>query len=175
MNQAWLKKDGNASNIRALTGHFNKLGQWVWNEIISTKDIKERATLLSKFISIAKVFLYYFILNLIFCNLKECFRLNNYNSCISILSGLQHFTVYRLKKTWDEIDDKSRDTFEDLSGKLSSKSNWAKYREILRYHTAPPCLPFLGVYLTDLVLFTVFNILMIQNYRFLLMKEILIK
>jgi hypothetical protein len=38
--------------------------------------------------------------------------MNNYNSALCILSGVQNFTVHRLKKTWEELDKSSRDGLE---------------------------------------------------------------
>ena len=51
-----MKNNGvNAPNIKSLVHNFNKFGNWVWNEILCTKELKERVAIVTKFISIAKV------------------------------------------------------------------------------------------------------------------------
>jgi hypothetical protein len=48
-------KGGNAPNIKTLVNNFNKFGNWVWNEILSIKELKERVAMVTKLIGIAKV------------------------------------------------------------------------------------------------------------------------
>ena len=55
---------------------------------------------------------------------------------------------------------------------MSSRSNWTKYRDHLHNKTTPPCVPFLGMYLTDLVRESVGNKI---NERCLLKREIQIE
>ena len=54
---------------------------------------------------------------------KNCFAMNNYNSALCIMSGVQNFTVHRLKKTWDELDKASKDVFEVKGGKIKRLKN----------------------------------------------------
>lgn len=68
---------------------------------------------------------------------------------MEIVSGLTLSPIYRLRKTWDALPKKSLTIFETLSALMAPKGNFKVYREEL--HTKdPPCVPFLGRYLTDL-------------------------
>lgn len=59
--------------------------------------------------------------------------------------------VHRLKRTWELIPSKVMNSLTTLQAVTSSKRNWGDYRSEL--HSAnPPCVPFVGVYLTDLVM-----------------------
>ncbi|KAK6619458.1 hypothetical protein RUM43_012215 [Polyplax serrata] len=59
----------------------------VATEILLTEDIKYRARLISRFINAA----------------EKCHLLHNFQSCRSILSGLQSPAIYRLKLTWCQV------------------------------------------------------------------------
>jgi len=66
-----------------------------------------------------------------------------------ILSGLSNASVLRLKKTWQELDEESKTVLEQLQALISPNNCSKKLRQILDSCT-PPCLPYLGLYLTDL-------------------------
>jgi len=111
----------------------NNIPLWVATEIIKEDKLTRRAYLLKKFINIAEF----------------CRQLNNFNAVMEIISGLNLTPVYRLRKTWDALPKKQLVFFEQLSALMAPKSNFKVYREEL--HTKnPPCVPFLGRYLTDL-------------------------
>ena len=58
--------------------------------------------------------------------------------------------VLRLSRTWTQVSVKTTNALESMRELIASTKNFGKYREAL--HAAnPPCIPFLGVYLTDLV------------------------
>jgi son of sevenless len=68
---------------------------------------------------------------------------------MEIVSGLNLTPVYRLRKTWDAVPRKYITIYEQLTALMAPKGNFKVYREEL--HTKdPPCVPFLGRYLTDL-------------------------
>jgi hypothetical protein len=67
-----------------------------------------------------------------------------------ISSALNSGGISRLKKTWDLVDKKYLSQYEENEELLSGKSNFKNLRKQMA--TSPlPCLPFMGVYLTDLV------------------------
>ena len=68
---------------------------------------------------------------------------------MAIISGLRASSVFRLKKTWAGIESKLTSTYEQLQELMSQENNWQKYRQSLGSGD-PPCIPYLGVYLTDL-------------------------
>jgi hypothetical protein len=79
----------------------------------------------------------------------RCREYKNFNGTMSILSGLRLAPVYRLKKTWATLDGKILGIYDQLLALMSQENNWKLYRECLGSED-PPCIPYLGVYLTDL-------------------------
>ena len=58
--------------------------------------------------------------------------------------------ILRLSRTWTQANPKTTNLLEAMRTLIASTKNFGRYREAL--HSAnPPCIPFLGVYLTDLV------------------------
>eukprot|EP01132_Coremiostelium_polycephalum_P001190 gene1190-1503_t len=135
INLAFSKagKEENSANIVNIIKRSNIIPLWVATEIVQEERLTKRANIIKKFISIA----------------DHCRNLNNFNAVMEILSGLNLTPVFRLKKTWETLPRKYLATFRHLNSLMAPKSNFKVYRDVL--HTKnPPCLPFLGVYLTDL-------------------------
>lgn len=80
--------------------------------------------------------------------LQRLLELQNYNGLMAVMSALNSSTITRLKRTWDALGGKSKATYGTLNKAVSHDRNYAAYRAALRKAQAP-CLPFLGVYLTD--------------------------
>lgn len=59
--------------------------------------------------------------------------------------------IHRLKRSWDLVPAKTMNSLAMLQALTSSAKNWADYRAEL-HSVNPPCVPFVGVYLTDLVM-----------------------
>jgi len=68
---------------------------------------------------------------------------------MSVLAGINNAATYRLKYTREGLSKQSQDTLKALSELTATDQSYSVYRKAL--HTLdPPCIPFLGVYLTDL-------------------------
>lgn len=131
---AWTKKDKEvlSPHICEGTNFFNKISGWVRTAIISTEKLPERIKLLTKFIEIV-----------IYLN-----KLNNFSGILQIISGLTSSEVYRLSNTWASISNTHKKQFEELA-RLNER-NSKELRS--RIKTAdPPCIPFFGMYQSDLV------------------------
>jgi hypothetical protein len=76
-------------------------------------------------------------------------KLNNYNSSFCIRLGISESAVGSLKKYIHLIRTSQRIQFETNDNLFSEKSNWKKYREIIK-KVSGPCVPYLGVILSDL-------------------------
>lgn len=119
--------------VVAMTKRFNHVSFWVVREILNAKSTKRRADILSLFIKVA----------------KKLVDLNNFHSSKAILSGLQSAAVYRLNQTWMTITRKDKLTYERLEQLFSENENRLKLRMQLD-EARLPCIPYLGMYLTDL-------------------------
>lgn len=130
----WTKKSGSiAVNVRAMSRLSTDLANLVADSILQVEDPKKRATIIKQWIKIANKF----------------FELANYHSLMAIVCSLSQSTITRLKKTWEVVSSKTKTTFEHLKSIVSHDRNYAALRQRLQNHV-PPCVPFVGLYLTDL-------------------------
>ncbi|ORY01559.1 ras GEF [Basidiobolus meristosporus CBS 931.73] len=134
LNLEFSKKEGSKSiNVKALTKLSNKITGWVAENIIRERDLKKRCHLLKHFIKIG----------------EQCYKLHNYNTLMAIMSALNSTTITRLRKTWEPLSNKTKATLEALRQATDHSRNYCAYRAKLKTSDMP-CLPFFGVYLTDL-------------------------
>ncbi|KAF2075763.1 hypothetical protein CYY_002945 [Polysphondylium violaceum] len=137
LNQAWNKEDKleKSPNIVAFIKRFNQVSSWVATEIVRQEKLKDRVSYVKQFILIA----------------QKCRELGNFNATMEILSGLQNSSVFRLRKTWEKIEAKPyiKKIYDDLLALMSSSGNYKEYIAAL-HSVHPPCIPYLGVYLTHL-------------------------
>eukprot|EP00118_Oscarella_pearsei_P029099 m.3656 g.3656 ORF g.3656 m.3656 type:complete len:760 (+) comp9669_c0_seq1:190-2469(+) len=135
-NCRWMKQDKRslAPNIIAMVEWFNRLALMVATQILSEESSSLRARVMSRFIQIA----------------HKLWAFKNFNSLKAILAGLQCTPIFRLKRTWKEVSSKKRKIFRELTSVMSEKENYEDYRRRLnRSFKNPPCIPFLGIFLTD--------------------------
>uniref|UniRef100_A0A8C5X7P7 Ras-specific guanine nucleotide-releasing factor RalGPS1 n=1 Tax=Malurus cyaneus samueli TaxID=2593467 RepID=A0A8C5X7P7_9PASS len=124
-----------APNIVAFTRRFNQVSFWVVREILTAQTLKIRAEILSHFVKIA----------------KKLLELNNLHSLMSVVSALQSAPIFRLTKTWALLNRKDKTTFEKLDYLLSKEDNYKRTREYIRSLKMVPTIPYLGIYLLDLI------------------------
>uniref|UniRef100_A0A8C3KBD8 Ral GEF with PH domain and SH3 binding motif 1 n=1 Tax=Calidris pygmaea TaxID=425635 RepID=A0A8C3KBD8_9CHAR len=108
---------------------------WVVREILTAQTLKIRAEILSHFVKIA----------------KKLLELNNLHSLMSVVSALQSAPIFRLTKTWALLNRKDKTTFEKLDYLLSKEENYKRTREYIRSLKMVPTIPYLGIYLLDLI------------------------
>lgn len=75
--------------------------------------------------------------------------MNNFSTLTSIVSALGTAPIHRLNRTWTQVSPKTMTSLNVMRQLMASTKNFGEYRERLR-RANPPCIPFLGVYLTDL-------------------------
>ncbi|XP_069744091.1 ras-specific guanine nucleotide-releasing factor RalGPS1-like isoform X4 [Narcine bancroftii] len=133
----WNKKDKHilAPNIVAFTRRFNQVSFWVVREILTALTLKIRAEILSHFIKLA----------------KKLLELNNLHSLMAVVSGLQSAPIFRLSKTWALVSRKDKTTFEKLDYLVTKEDNYKRMREFISSLRMVPCIPYLGIYLLDLI------------------------
>ncbi|KAG0335049.1 hypothetical protein BG000_007831 [Podila horticola] len=67
------------------------------------------------------------------------------------MAALSQSPIHRLKRTWEQVPTRTMTSFMELQALMGVAKNWAEYRELL-HSVNPPCVPFVGIYLTDLVM-----------------------
>lgn len=134
LGSEWTKRSGsNAVNVRAKSTLSTDLSNLVADTILQYDDAKKRATIIKHWIKIA----------------HKCLELNNYDSLMAIICSLNSSTIIRLKRTWDIVSVKRKEMLKALQAMVETDKNYAVLRRRLHNHV-PPCLPFVGMYLTDL-------------------------
>ncbi|KAL9595101.1 MAG: hypothetical protein Q9219_006644 [cf. Caloplaca sp. 3 TL-2023] len=138
LNKTWQKKvtaeePEPSPNVKALILHSNQLTNWVAEMILTQSDVKKRVIVIKHFVAVA----------------DKCRTMNNFSTLTSIISALGTAPVHRLQRTWSQVNARTMSVLEQMRRLMGSTKNFGEYRETL--HSAnPPCIPFFGVYLTDL-------------------------
>ncbi|KAF8627382.1 hypothetical protein AX17_006197 [Amanita inopinata Kibby_2008] len=122
-----------AVNVKAVTSLSTVITGWIAECILNEADIKKRSLIIKFFIKVA----------------DRCTSLSNYSTPRSMLAALDSSTISRLHQTWLGVSQKQKTMLESLRRLADHGRNYHEYRGKLR-NTAPPAVPFLGLYLTDL-------------------------
>uniref|UniRef100_A0A8C0HQG0 Ral GEF with PH domain and SH3 binding motif 2 n=1 Tax=Buteo japonicus TaxID=224669 RepID=A0A8C0HQG0_9AVES len=132
----WNKREkySSAPNAVAFTRRFNHVSFWVVREILHAQTLKIRAEVLSHYIKTA----------------KKLYELNNLHALMAVVSGLQSAPIFRLTKTWALLSRKDKATFEKLEYVMSKEDNYKRLRDYISSLKMTPCIPYLGIYLSDL-------------------------
>ncbi|EFN66720.1 Ras-specific guanine nucleotide-releasing factor 2 [Camponotus floridanus] len=135
LGQAWMKTDKatRAPHILLMTKRFNEVSQLVVSEIIRRSNMSARVAAIEKWTAVADI-------NRV---------LHNYNGVLQICAAFTNSSVYRLKKTWEKVPKTTKQTIDRLQHIVSSDGRFRNLRDAL-HRCDPPCIPYLGVYLTDL-------------------------
>ena len=137
LDRAWGSKYcnmGGSRNISKFIMNANSLTNFVSYTIVRHMDVKKRSKLIQYFITVA----------------EHCKDLNNFSSMTAIVSALYSSPIFRLKKTWSKIPVEIKKSLKKLNSLMDSKRNFIKYRESLKLVKDVPCIPFFGIYLSDL-------------------------
>uniref|UniRef100_A0A8C7G3Z5 Ral GEF with PH domain and SH3 binding motif 2 n=1 Tax=Oncorhynchus kisutch TaxID=8019 RepID=A0A8C7G3Z5_ONCKI len=82
-------------------------------------------------------------------NQKLC-DINNLHAVMAVVSGLQSAPIYRLSKTWALLSRKDKTMFERLEYLMAKEDNYKRLRDYIRSQSMNSCIPYLGMYLSDL-------------------------
>lgn len=141
LGSQWMKKGGvEAPNVKAMSSLSTDLSNLVADTILHHSEIKKRAAVIKHWIKIA----------------HQCLELHNYDGLMAIICSLNSSTITRLRKTWDAISPKRKELLRTLQEIVEPSQNNKVLRTRLHDHV-PPCLPFLGMYLTDLTFVDIGN------------------
>lgn len=137
LDRAWGTKYcdmGGSANITKFISSANNLTNYVSYAIVKEVEVKKRSALIQYFITVA----------------QYCRELNNFSAMTAIVSALCSSPIYRLKKTWSHVSAECTRILRELNSLMDSKKNFINYRELVRSVIDVPCVPFFGVYLSDL-------------------------
>ncbi|XP_060916688.1 ras-specific guanine nucleotide-releasing factor 2 isoform X4 [Labrus mixtus] len=135
LGQGWMKVDKTERTpyIMKTSQHFNDMSNLVASQIMTHTDVGSRASSIEKWLAVADI----------------CRCLNNYNGVLEITSALNRSAIFRLKKTWAKVCKQTKSLMDRLQKTVSSEGRFKNLRETLK-NCNPPCVPYLGMYLTDL-------------------------
>lgn len=135
LNLAWTKsnKEDLSPHLLAYCRRFNQVSWWVATQVVEASDKKRQQHLIKKFIMIA----------------DKCYALGNFNSLMAIISGLNNFSIQRLRKAWEMLAVKTREVFDKLERVMAPQKNFHRYRLELEKR-APPLIPYMAMYLRDI-------------------------
>jgi hypothetical protein len=83
----YQKSSRNAPNLGAWIAFSHRIACLTVSEILAIKQLAMRTRIMARFINAA----------------DKCFALGNFQSCRSILAGLQAPPIYRLRKSWSYL------------------------------------------------------------------------
>lgn len=137
IHKVWGKKSGLTEPYDAITSFIkasNQLTNFVAYMVLRKPEARKRVQVIRFFVQVA----------------EKCRQYNNFSSMTAIISALYSSPIHRLKKTWAFV---SKDTLTQLQGMnklMNSSRNFNEYRDMLKFIGSEPCVPFFGVYLSDL-------------------------
>ncbi|KAI2783937.1 ras GEF [Daldinia loculata] len=141
LGSQWMKKNGASSpNVKAMSSFSTDLSNLVADTILQYPEVKKRAVVIKQWIKIA----------------HQCLELNNYDGLMAIVCSLNNSIISRLRKTWDLVSPKRREMLKTMQAIVEPSNNNKVLRARLQGHV-PPCLPFLGMFLTDLTFVDIGN------------------
>lgn len=141
LGSQWMKKGGLGSpNVKKMTALSTEMSNLVADTILHYNEVKKRAAVIKQWIKVA----------------HQCLELKNYDALMAIICSLNSSTITRLRKTWDAVAPKRREMLKTLQAVVEPAQNHKALRARLATHV-PPCLPFQGMFLTDLTFVDIGN------------------
>ena len=135
-------KDTKTPNLDRLSERFNRISRWVTTTVVCADD-STKLELFLKFIVVA----------------YRCKQLNNFNTMMEVVSGLNQSSVLLLKQLWSSIPAKVQKKWEEMNALSDPLGNFRNYRRelkakaMLENRKKVPVLPYIPVFLRDCLFF----------------------
>lgn len=133
LSESEKKEESKGTTLKAISRLSTELANFVADTILSLEEAKKRALVIKQWVKVS----------------SKCLELNNYESLMAIVWSLHSAMVLRLKRTWELVSQKTKTKLDELESIISQERNWHILRARLQNHVAP-CIPYVGIYLTDL-------------------------
>jgi son of sevenless-like protein len=132
LNWAKVQNGRTVANLQAFTMTHERIANWVKSSVLNENGLGKRADTVDFWIKVA----------------EKCRALNNFASMSAIVAGLASTVIARLHLTWAHVGRVNHlDTLTKLAEPASNFSTW----RTLLASTEGPCIPFIGMYLSDIV------------------------
>ncbi|XP_044125438.1 RAS guanyl-releasing protein 2 isoform X3 [Bufo gargarizans] len=113
---------------------FNGVSQWIQLMVLSKPTPQQRAAVIKQFVQVA----------------ERLLELQNFNTLMSVVGGLSHSSISRLKETHSHVSPETTKVYDSLLELLTSSDNYSRYRR--RFAVCEGFrFPALGVHLKDLM------------------------
>ncbi|XP_020292702.1 ras-specific guanine nucleotide-releasing factor RalGPS1-like [Pseudomyrmex gracilis] len=132
------KSSRNAPNLGAWIAFSHRIACLTASEILAIKQLDMRTRIMARFINTA----------------EKCFELGNFQSCRSILAGLQSPPIYRLRRSWAYLRTHHATRYEAMEKlcKIYKNPRCPKYQKAwAAVKCDPPCMPYVGHFLIQVL------------------------